>query len=155
MRLTAFLKLSGGIPEQGRPIRFRLRYLGPDNVPYLKDVSGQLLPLSEAELAATQRAAAQYCATPAASLPVGEEELVRLLQVSLRDLDDPRIHLVEDETDLAALRAGLVAPQYDQLLAEYKALIDQQYPANPTDDDAAEAEADARDFSRGDQPARG
>lgn len=155
MRLVSFLKLAGGIPEQGRPVTFRVRYAGPDNVPYLKDVQGQLLPVSEAELAATQRAAAQYCATPNASLPQGEEELVRLLQASLRDCDDPRIHLIEDETDLAALRAGLVAPQYDRLLAEYRALIEQQYPLHPDDDDVAEAEKDARDFSHGDQPAPG
>lgn len=164
MRLANMLLLPGGIPEQGRAVTLRLRYRGPGGVPSVRDVEAVMLPISEVEELQVRRAAqlavaaapkAAGEAPPPPALPEGGEYTVRFLQACLRDQGDLSKRLVEDETDLRALRDGLVGPQYERLLGEYKKLIDQEYPPVVTKADADALEAQARDFSASDQPARG
>lgn len=152
MRLNNLLQMAGGIHEQGREITFRLRYTGKDGVPQVRDVTGVLFPLSEEEM---QKAQEEADDPKGRTLPAGEEFVIRMLAVNLRDPSDLSKRLIEDPRDMALLRAGLVAPQYAWLLAEYRQLIEQEYPDVVTDKDAADLESQARVFSKGDQPGPG
>lgn len=151
MRLHNLLTLPGGIPEQGREVVFRLRYRSAQGVPQVREVRAVMLPLSEEQM----HQARQFAQNGEAPLVEGQEYVVRLLAASLRDPGDLAKLLIEDETDLRDLRAGLVAPQFEWLLKEYKLLIEQEYPAVVTDEHAADLEGQARDFTKGGQPGPG
>lgn len=155
MRLTNLLSQPGGVHEQGREVTLRLRYRGSGGLPHQREVVGQMLPISEVEAVQIERAARQVVESDKAQLGFGEEYLIQLLRVSLRDPGDLSQPLIDDERDLQALRDGLVALQYPQIMEEYKALIRSEYPEVVTDGDEKKLEKDARDFSASDQPARG
>ena len=155
MRLTQLLELAGGVVEQGRAVTIKLRYRGPGNVPHVRDLHAVMFPVSEVEGKRIEAAAKLAAAEPNAPLPEGAEYVVLLMQASLRDPDDLSQPLLQTPGDLQALRAGLVAVQYDRLLEEYRALIDQEYPAVVTKRHEEELEKEARGFSLSDQPARG
>lgn len=155
MRLANLLKLPGGVAEQGRRVILRLRYQAPGGAPSVRDLEAVMLPVSEVEAHQVQLAADAAARAKDAPLPAGGEFVVRFLQASLRDPGDLSKRLVEDETDLRALRTGLAAPAFQGLLDEYKRLIEEEYPAVVTAGDAADLEAEARDFSPGGQPSPG
>jgi len=152
MRLANLLKLPGGVAEQGRRVILRLRYQAPDGAPSVRDLEAVLLPVSEVEAHQVQRAAELAAQEKDAPLPPGGEYVIRFLAASLRDPGDLSRRLVEDETDMRALRTGLAAPAFEGLLAEYRRLIADEYPAVVTTGDAAALEDEARDFSPGGQP---
>lgn len=155
MRLANMLKQPGGVSEQGREVVLRLRHAGPAGVPTVRDLTAVMLPLSEVEREAAERLARETAAKPDAVLPEASEAVIRVLQASLRDQGDMTKLLIEDETDLQALRTGLVGVQYQRLLDEYKALIETEYPLVVSPKDEAAMEREARDFSSGDQPPPG
>ena len=155
MRLHNMLTLPGGIPEQGREITIKIRYLGQGNVPYVRDIVGQLYPLSPVDALACERRAQVKAAEEKAPLTVADEYVIQVLAASLRDPSDLAQLLVEDERDKNVLRAGLVAPQYDEIMSAYKALIAQEYPGLVTEEDEKDMGEEARGFSASDQPARG
>ena len=155
MRLASMLNQPGGISEQGRRVVLRLRYTGKGSEPQVRDVAAVMLPISEVDYRSLEQLATETAAKPDAPLSAGNELVVRLLQACLRDPGDLSKRLIEDETDLRALRHGLVSPQYAKLIEEYKALIATEYPDVVTQEDADGLEREARDFSGSDQPARG
>ena len=155
MRLAHLLTQPGGVSEQGRYVTLRLRHAGPGGVPQVRDVVAVMLPVSEVEAAQIQRLAEETAAKPDAPLPGGSEYVIRLLQASLRDPGDLSKRYVEDETDLRALRAGLIGPQYKRLLDEYRELIATEYPDVVTEEDVRDLENEARDFSSSGQPSPG
>jgi len=160
MRLHAMLTLPGGVPEQGRPIPLRLRYRGPGGVPHTREVAALMLPISDVEELAARRAA-QAPTLDADGKPVpsqlseGGEYVVQFLARCLRDPGNPAEHLCTQPADLQALRDGLVGPQYRALLLEYRSMMQTEYPEVVTQGDVEDMEAQARDFSAGDAPARG
>ena len=164
MRLHAMLNLPGGNPQQGREISFKLRYRGPGGVPYVREVAALMLPLSDVEELAARRAAQAVAqGTPGQDgaepvppqLSEGGEYVVQFLARCLRDPGNPAELLCSEPRDMQALRDGLVGPQYRALLEEYRDMMLTEYPDPVTKADVADMEAEARDFSGGDQPARG
>lgn len=152
MRLHNLLTQPGGIALEGRPVTLRLMYKGPDGTPHTKELAAQMLPLSQVEI---ERAKAAAQKAEGRELVEVDEYAIRILQASLRDPADLSRLLIEDETDLRALRMGLVPLQYPALLDEYRQLIESEYPELVTKKDVAEMEGEARDFSKGGQPAPG
>lgn len=155
MRLVNLLKNAQGVPEQGREVTIRLRHRGPAGVPTATDVPAVMLPLSEVEVATAERLARETVEGESPPLPAGSEAVVRTLQACLRDPADLSKRLIEDERDLQALRDGLVGPQYQRLIDEYLALMATEYPEVVSEAAEKDMEAQARDFSPSDQPARG
>lgn len=150
MRLVNLLKLPGGVHEQGRRIKFTLRYLD-GQIPAQRSVEAVMLPVSEVDIHRIQRAARDAAAKEGAALPESLEYTVRFLQASLRDAGDMSARLIEDENDLQALRVGLAAPQFTSIIAEYTKLMATEYPPAPTQEDEEELEREAADFSGGAQ----
>lgn len=148
MRLTNLLKLPGGIYEQGRPVRFDLRYLD-GKIPSTRQVDAVMLPVSEVDIYRVKRAAQEAAAAKDAPLPEPLEYIVRFLQASLRDPGDLGARLIEDETDLQALRTGLAGPQYSRLTAEYQQLIETEYPEQVDGKNEEELRREAEGFSDG------
>lgn len=155
MRLANLLKQPGGVSEQGREVTITLRHPGPAGVPTVRELATVMLPISEVELRQAERLAAETAARDDAPLSAAAEALIRLLQASLRDPGDLSKRLIEDETDLQALRNGLVGVQYQRLIDEYNALIAEEYPPVVSKEQEKKLEAEARDFSDSDPPARG
>ncbi len=152
MRLTNLLKQPNGVSEQGRVIVLKLRHPGPAGVPTVTDLSAAMLPMSEVERENAERLARETAAADNAALPEASEAVIRVLQTCLRAPGDLSKRLIEDERDLQALRDGLVGVQYQRLLDEYAALIAQEYPLVPSEDEEKDMEGQARDFSGGGQP---
>jgi hypothetical protein len=146
MRLVNLLKLPGGVHEQGRRIKFPLRYL-EGRVPATREVEAVMLPLSEVDIHRVTQAAKAAAAEKDASLPESLEYVCRFLQASLRDPGDMSTRLIEDENDLQALRGGLVGRQYVDLPREYEELLATEYPAAPTDEDEEALRTEAGGFS--------
>lgn len=146
------LEQPGGEVEEGREVRFRLRYRAKDKRPQTREVCAVMLPLSELEQQQAQEAAQK---AEGRVLPEGAEYVIQLLALSLRDPANPAERLCVEARELQLLRDGLVAVQYEQLLDEYKALIKNEYPGVVTEEDAAALEQQARDFSKGGQPGPG
>ena len=113
-----------------------------------------MLPVSEVEDLAARRAAQVVNPEQPPQLPEGLEYVVQFLARSLRDAGNPAELLCADPRDLQLLRDGLAGPQYKALLLEYRAMMRTEYPDIVTKDDAADLEAQARDFSSDDQTAR-
>ena len=155
MRLANLLKQPGGVSEQGREVTITLRHAGPAGVPTVREMSVVMLPMSEVEREAAERLAKETAAQEDAPLPEHSEAVIRVLQACLRDPGDLSKRLIEDERDLQALRDGLVGVQYQRLLDEYATLIREDYPEVVSKEQEKELEADARDFSSSDPPARG
>lgn len=155
MRLINLLKNTQGVPEQGRTVTIRLRHRGPAGVPTVSEVQAIMLPLSEVEVAIAAKLAQETAEGENPPLPPGSEAVIRTLQACLRDPSDMSKRLIEDETDLRALRDGLVGVQYQRLLDEYLALIATEYPPVVTKDDEKAMEREARDFSDSGQPSPG
>lgn len=152
MRLRAMLEAPGGETEEGQEVRFRLRYRGKDKRPRFREIVAVLLPLSEAEQQQAEEAARKV---DGRVLSEGQEYVVQLLGLSLRDPGNPAERLCAEARELQLLRDGLVAPQYKQLLDAYAALLRNEYPGVVTEEGAAEVEQQARDFSKGGQPGPG
>lgn len=152
MKLRALLEQPGGEIEEGREVRFRLRYRGPrDKRPRFREVTALLLPLSEVEQLQAQEAAQK---TEGRQLTEGQEYVIQLLGLALRNPDNPAERFCEPR-DLQLLRDGLAAPQYKVLLDAYAQLIRNEYPDPVTPEHTKELEEQARDFSIGGQPGPG
>lgn len=149
MRLTNLLKLPGGVHEQGRAVRFTLRYMD-GKIPAQREVEAIMLPVSEVETHRAQVAARDAAAQDGAQLPEPLEFVVQFMARALRDPGDLAAHLIEDPRDMQALRDGLVAPQYAQLTAEYRGMMASEY-GDPTAADEADLKREAADFFGGAQ----
>ena len=154
MRLKNLLEMPGGVYQQGRAVKLRVLYADRSGVPMVRDLDAVMMPVSEKGRAAATEAASKAVAA-GEGLPQGAEEVLQLMRASLRDPADLARGLIEDETDLRALRSGLIGAQYDRLLDEYQRLISDEYPENPTPEEERRMEEEARGFSRGDQPGPG
>jgi hypothetical protein len=144
MRLTQLLTLTDGVHEQGRPVKFTMRYKGPDGLPAQRPVQAVMLPVSEPEIAKITEAAAGN------SL----EFVLLSMRACLRDPKDLRAPLIETAEDLQALRDGLVGPQYRWLGEQYQELLRSEYPDIVTAPAVAELKKDADGFSSGVQAAQ-
>ena len=154
MRLVNLLKQPGGVSEEGREVTIRLRHTVA-GVPTVTDLPAVMLPMSEVERVAAEKLAEETAAEADAPLPAANEAVIRVLQVCLREPGDLGKRLIEDKRDLQALREGLVGVQYQRLIDEYAALIAQEYPLVPSEDEEKDMEGQARDFSASDQPSPG
>lgn len=154
MRLKNLLEQPGGVSEQGAEITIRVLHTGGNGVLMVRDVAAVLMPVSEKGRAAAEEAA-RAAVVAKEGLPQGCEEVLQLMRLSLRDPGDLSKLLLEDETDLRIMRAGLIGAQYDQFLDAYQKLIDTEYPDNPTPEQERQLEGEARNFSGGDRPGPG
>lgn len=142
MKLTALLTLQDGVAEQGRPVKFTLRYTIAGK-PMQRQVQAVMLPVPEPVMHEITTATKD---TPS-------EFTLRLMKVALRDPGDLSQPLIADETDLQALRDGLVGPQYGWLGREYRLLIADEYPGTIPAHVLADLRDEADDFSKSAQDA--
>lgn len=160
MRLINLLTQPGGVPEQGREVKFSLRYTS-GRVPSTREVTAYMLPLSDRDWAEVERLTADALTEgqtadgdpipPRSNLPRGAEYVIQFLRLCLRDPGDLGARLCDDERDVQALRDGLVGPQHPWFVAEYRKLMASEYPGLVTEKDAAELHKEAADFSAGAQ----
>lgn len=151
MRLGNLLAQKGGIPETGRPVRFQLRVVQKDGTTVRHWAEALLLPVSEADRAAANAAAADFCAGTDGGPDLADEKVYRFLQKALRDPDAP-VNLFVRNDEMAAFRAGVTRDQVDWLYGEYKALLKAEYPEIITRTQEKQLEEDAQDFTTGGPP---
>lgn len=152
MRLGNLLAQKGGVPETGRPVRFQLRAKQKDGSTVRHWAQALLLPVSEADRAAANAAAADYCATAGDSGPeLADEKVYRFLQKALRDPDAPVTLFVRND-EMDAFRDGVTRDQVDWLYGEYKTMLKAEYPELITRKQEKQLEDDAQDFSNGGPP---
>lgn len=148
MRLGNLLAQKGGVPETGRPVRFQLRAKQKDGSTVRHWVDGELLPVTEADRAAANAAAADYCAAAKGAIDIDDERVYRFLQKALRDPEQPTRQLVLNE-DMEAFRAGVTRDQVDWLYSQYKELLKAEYPELLTREQEKELDQEAQDFTTG------
>lgn len=151
MRLGNLLSQKGGIPETGRPVRFQLRVKHKDGSTVRHWAEALLLPVSEADRAGANAAAADFCAGADSGPELADEKVYRFLQKALRDPEAPAQLFVRND-EMEAFRAGVTRDQVDWLYGEYKALIKSEYPELITRDQEKKLGEEAEDFTTGGPP---
>ena len=151
MNLGNLLQQGGGVAETGRPVRFQIRVKAKDGKTSRVWADAVLLPVSETERAASNAAAAEYCAGKKDAPALGDEQVYRFLQKSLRNPDSLAAQFVlSDQID--AFRSGVTLEQTAWLQREYKQLIRSEYSELLTVEDEQKLEQQAEDFTGGGRP---
>lgn len=157
MRLINLLKQPGGIHEQGREVRFPLRYLD-GKTPATREITAVLLPLSDKDWVAVEQQTVASLevpdadgAQPRSRLPRDVEFSVQFLRMALRDPGDLGARLIDEERDVEALRDGLIGVQHQWFAEEYRQLLATEYPSLIKQKDVADLHQEAAGFSQGGQ----
>lgn len=162
--LGNLLQRKGGTPLTGRLVKLTLPIPDPKGGrPLVADepVEVLLLPVPESRKARAFRAAEAHVAAqqqaaveagePGSAPSIADEKALRFFCEAMRDPEDARRYFVAAE-QIDTFRDILIAEQIRLLLAEYDALIRDEYPESPQAQDFAAMKADAKDFSSAGQP---
>jgi len=146
MKLGNILKMKGGTPETGRPVRFQLRQKQKDGSFHRIWADAQLLPVSVSEVADVHAEVAEYLAEhPGANKE--DETNIRFLAKALHDSQKNALKFV-DADQIEEFQKAVVVQQVARLIVEYNVMIRDQYPECWESAEAKEeAEKQAEDFT--------
>ena len=126
MKLGNILKMRGGTPETGRPVRFQLRQKQKDGSFHRIWAEAQLLPVSVSEVADVHAEVADYLAEhPSANKE--DETNIRFLAKALHDSAKNSLKFV-DSDQIEELSKSLVMQQVAWLIVQYNIMLREQYP---------------------------
>lgn len=146
MKLGNVLRMKGGTPETGRPVRFQLRQKQKDGGFHRIWAEAQLLPVSVSEVADVHAEVAEYLAEhPGANKE--DETNIRFLAKALHDSQKNALKFV-DADQIEEFQKALVMQQVARLIVEYNVMLRDQYPECwASGEEKEEAEQQAEDFS--------
>lgn len=143
MKLGNILKMRGGTPQTGRPVRFQLRQKQKDGSFHRIWAEAQLLPVSVSEVADVHAEVADYLAEhPAANKE--DETNIRFLAKALHDAAKNSLKFV-DSDQIEEFSKSLVVQQVAWLIVQYNIMLREQYPecwATVEEKEAAEKQAE-------------
>lgn len=146
MKLGNILKMKGGTPETGRPVRFQLRQKQKDGAFHRIWADAQLLPVTVSEVADVHAEVADYLAEhPGANKE--DETNIRFLAKALHDALKNSLKFV-DSDQIEEFSKAIIMQQVARLIVEYNLMVRDQYPecwASVEEKEAAEKKAE--DFS--------
>lgn len=126
MKLGNILKMRGGTPETGRPVRFQLRQKQKDGTFHRIWADAQLLPVSVSAVAEVHSEVSDYLADhPTANRE--DETNLRFLAKALHDSERNALKFV-DSDQIDEFSKALVMQQVARLIVEYNLMIGEQYP---------------------------
>jgi len=146
MKLGNILKMNGGTPETGRPVRFQLRKKQKDGSCNRIWVDAQLLPVTVSEVAEVHADVAEYLAeNPGRNKE--DETNIRFLAKALHDANRNALKFIDGD-QIEEFASAIVMQQVARLITEYNIMIRDQYPECwASDEERKEAEEKAEDFS--------
>lgn len=146
MKLGNILKMSGGTPETGRPVRFQLRKKQKDGSFCRVWADAQLLPVTMSEIAEVNADVADYMAEhPGANKD--DEINIRFLAKALHDAQRNALKFIDGD-QIEEFAKAVVPEQVGRLIVEYKIMIRSEYQECwASDQERKEAEEKAEDFS--------
>lgn len=146
MKLGNILRMQGGTPETGRPVRFQLRKKQKDGTFCRVWADAQLLPVTVSEVAEVHADVAEYLAeNPGRNKE--DETNIRFLAKALHDAQRNALKFV-DSNQIEEFASAIVMQQVARLITEYNIMIRDQYPECwASDEEREEAEEKAEDFS--------
>ncbi len=125
MKLGNILKMRGGTPQTGRPVRFQLRQKQKDGSFHRIWAEAQLLPVSVSEVADVHAEVADYLAEhPAANKK--DETNIRFMAKALHDAEKNSLKFV-DSDQIEEFSKSLVMQQVAWLIVQYNLMIRGEY----------------------------